>query len=212
MNGPFKMKPGRGNMPKTGRDIPTNMVNPSSIGADDVEKATKSVSDFASKVNKPKSNFKSSSVSDLKITDPVKKKYDGYSSHRTLRGRKGTNTTASGETLFPGYSSKSIGTYKKHGQTFNKIRPGAEAKSFGEYENMAKKQKSRKINKGIDPIKVSNIKSGKSRQAGTFTQYLTTEDYNDRLPNMASNTFKTKSNYKRQAKLDNYLEKKLYSK
>ena len=28
MNGPFKMKPGRGDMPKTGRDIPTNMVNP----------------------------------------------------------------------------------------------------------------------------------------------------------------------------------------
>ena len=28
MNGPFKMKPGRGDMPKTGRDIPTSMVNP----------------------------------------------------------------------------------------------------------------------------------------------------------------------------------------
>jgi hypothetical protein len=28
MNGPFKMKPGRDDMPKTGRDIPPNMVNP----------------------------------------------------------------------------------------------------------------------------------------------------------------------------------------
>ena len=28
MNGPFKMKPGRCDMPKSGRDIPTNMVNP----------------------------------------------------------------------------------------------------------------------------------------------------------------------------------------
>tara|TARA_B100002019_G_scaffold282030_1_gene286796 strand:- start:405 stop:911 length:507 start_codon:yes stop_codon:yes gene_type:complete len=28
MNGPFKMKPGRGDMPKTGRDIPAQMQNP----------------------------------------------------------------------------------------------------------------------------------------------------------------------------------------
>ena len=28
MNGPFKMKPGRGNMPKTGKGLPKNMTNP----------------------------------------------------------------------------------------------------------------------------------------------------------------------------------------
>lgn len=27
-NSPFKMKPGRGNMPKTGKDIPLNMKSP----------------------------------------------------------------------------------------------------------------------------------------------------------------------------------------
>ena len=161
---------------------------------------------------KTNNNFSDYNVDDLIITDPIKKHYDGYSEHnRTFKGKTGTNTTASGETLFPGYSSKVVGTYKKYGKTFNKVRPGAEAKSFGEYENMAKKQKSRKINKGIDPIKASNIRSGTSRLPGTFKQYLTTEG-RDRLPNMASNTFGTKSNYKRQSRLDNYLEKKLFSK
>jgi hypothetical protein len=195
MNGPFKMKPGRGNMPKTGKGLPKDMTNP--IMQVDPRSG---------------SSFKDYSASDLIITDPVKKKYDGYGSNRTLKGRTGTNTTASGETLFPDYSSKSVGTYKKSGQTFQKIRPGAKAKSFGDYEKMAKKQGSRKINKGIDPIKASDIRSGTSRQAGTFTQYLTTEDYNDKLPNMASNTFKTKGNIKRQARLDKHLEKKLFSK
>ena len=28
MKSPFKMKPGRGNMPKTGRDIPLSMTSP----------------------------------------------------------------------------------------------------------------------------------------------------------------------------------------
>lgn len=28
MNGPFKMKPGRGNMPKTGKGLPKDMTNP----------------------------------------------------------------------------------------------------------------------------------------------------------------------------------------
>jgi len=28
MNAPFKMKPGRGNLPKTGKDIPLNMKSP----------------------------------------------------------------------------------------------------------------------------------------------------------------------------------------
>jgi hypothetical protein len=28
MKSPFKMKPGRGNMPKTGKDIPLNMKSP----------------------------------------------------------------------------------------------------------------------------------------------------------------------------------------
>ena len=34
MNGPFKMKPGRGAMPKTGRGIPTQMKNPLHITGD----------------------------------------------------------------------------------------------------------------------------------------------------------------------------------
>jgi hypothetical protein len=195
MNEPFKMKPGRGDMPKTGKGLPKDMTNP--IMQVDPRSG---------------SSFKDYSASDLIITDPVTKKYDGYGSNRTLRGRKGTNTLASGETLFPGYSSESIGTYKKGGETFQKIRPGAKAKSFGDYEKTAKKQSSRKINKGIDPIKAADIKSGTSRQAGTFKQYLTTERQSDKLPSMASNPFGTERNIKKQAKLDAYLEKKLSSK
>lgn len=194
-------------------------IGPNSLGA------PKSVAKYSSmakqttkdsksgKKLKTNNTFSDYNVDDLVITDPIKKHYDGYSAHsRTLRGRTGTNVTASGETLFPGYSSESIGTYKKGGQTFQKIRPGVKAKSFGDYENMAKKQKSRKINKGIDPIKVADIKSGTSRKPGTFKQYITTERQSDKLPSMASNVFGTKGNIKRQAKLDAYLEKKLFSK
>jgi len=196
MNGPFKMKPGRGNMPKTGKGLPKDMTNPIMQTTDP----------------RSGSSFKDYNASDLVITDPVTKKYDGYGSNKTLRGRTGTNTTASGKTLFPGYSSESIGTYKKGGQTFQKIRPGAKAKSFGDYEKMEQAQNKRKINKGIDPIKASDIRSGKSRQAGTFKQYVTTERQSDKLPSMASNTFGKERNIKRQAKLDAYLEKKLFSK
>ena len=32
MKSPFKMKPGRGNMPKTGKDIPLNMKSPMYMG------------------------------------------------------------------------------------------------------------------------------------------------------------------------------------
>ena len=39
MNGPFKMKPGRGDMPKTGRGIQTNMVSP--LNAFPIKKGTK---------------------------------------------------------------------------------------------------------------------------------------------------------------------------
>ncbi len=191
----YNQTPGRSALPKTGRGLPKDMTNP--IKQIDTRSG---------------SSFKDYSASDLVVTDPVTKKYDGYGSNRTLRGRTGTNTTASGETLFPGYSSESIGTYKKSGQTFQKIRPGAKAKSFGDYEKMAKKQSSRKINEGIDPVKAANIRSGTSRQAGTFKQYLTTERQSDKLPSMASNTFGTERNIKKQAKLDKYLEKKLSSK
>ena len=40
MKAPFKMKPGRGNMPKTGKDIPLNMKSPMSMmdGPGDKEK------------------------------------------------------------------------------------------------------------------------------------------------------------------------------
>lgn len=38
MNGPFKMKPGRGNMPKTGRNIPLSMKSPMYVTGDPVEK------------------------------------------------------------------------------------------------------------------------------------------------------------------------------
>ena len=193
-------------------------IGPNSLGA------PKSVAKYGSMAKQTKDSrsgkklktnesFSDYNVSDLMITDPIKKHYDGYSEHsRTLRGRTGTNVTASGETLFPGYSSESIGTYRKGGQTFQKIRPGAKGRSFGEYEKMEKKQKSRKINKGIDPIKASDIRSGTSRQAGTFKRYITTERQSDKLPSMASNVFGTERNIKRQAKLDAYLEKKLFSK
>jgi hypothetical protein len=38
MNGPFKMKPGRGDMPKTGRNIPLSMKSPFYVTGDPVEK------------------------------------------------------------------------------------------------------------------------------------------------------------------------------
>lgn len=41
MNGPFKMNPGRGDMPKTGRGIPTQMKNPLYITGDPIEKTLK---------------------------------------------------------------------------------------------------------------------------------------------------------------------------
>ncbi len=102
-----------------------------------------SVKSFGDKIGqKAKPDFKSSSTKDLIITDPVVKKYDGYDpSSRTLTGRQGTNTTASGGTVFPEYSSKSIGTYKKGYQTYNKIRAGLEARPLGENAKMEKEEK-----------------------------------------------------------------------
>jgi len=99
-----------------------------------------SVKSFSDKVG-AKPDFKSSSVEDLRITDPIKGK-----SHR----RKGTGTTASGGVVFPGYSSKSIGTYNQNGQTYNKIRPGVEAKSFGDYSKLENKVNRDKQNRRFE--------------------------------------------------------------
>ena len=168
-----------------------------------------SVKSFGDKIGqKAKPDFKSSSTKDLVVTDPVVKKYDGYDPNsRTLIGRQGTNTTASGGTVFPEYSSKSIGTYQKDYKTYNKIRPGLEARSFGDYAKMEKEQKSRKIGGGIDPIKRSDITSGTSRQPGTFKTYLNTGD--EKTLNLATNMFGTKKTQRAIAKLDSYLQNKM---
>ena len=167
---------------------------------------------------KTNNTFSDYNAGDLKITDPIKKHFDGYSAHsRTLTGRSGTNTTASGETLFPGYSSKSIGTYKKGGKTFNKIRPGLEARSFGEYEKMNQAQNKRKINQGVDPIDAQSFRSGVSRQPGTFKQYINTGTETEL--NLASKPTPYSTNYKRskyiekrQGRMNEKQYQKLYSK
>jgi hypothetical protein len=59
MNGPFKMKPGRGSMPKTGRGIPTQMKSPSYITGDPTkEKVTEIVDRPTSTVEKSGDVFK----------------------------------------------------------------------------------------------------------------------------------------------------------
>lgn len=59
MNGPFKMKPGRGDMNKTGRGIPAQMKNPSYITGDPTkEKVTEIVDRPTSKVEKTGDVFK----------------------------------------------------------------------------------------------------------------------------------------------------------
>jgi hypothetical protein len=59
MNGPFKMKPGRGDMPKTGRSIPTQMKNPLYITGDPTkEKVTEIVDRPTSTVEKSGDVFK----------------------------------------------------------------------------------------------------------------------------------------------------------
>jgi len=134
-----------------------------------------SVKSFGDKIGqKAKPDFKSSSTKDFLVTDPVVKKYDGYSSNKTLTGRQGTNTTSSGSTVFPGYSSKSVGTYEKGGKIYNKIRPGAQAKSLGDYANMANKDK--KSN-----FETADQAQGFGRRLGTFKTIIPTEQDVDKV-------------------------------
>ena len=170
-----------------------------------VDDASKSTSDFASKIGQNKPDF-GTGASDLKITDRIKKKYDGYDHrNRTLKGRTGTNTTSSGETVFPEYSSKSIGTYKKNNEKFNKIRPGLEARSFGGYADLEKEVNKRKINLGIDPVKLHEMNAGVSREPGTFKQYLNTGDDEKGTLNLQSNQFSGKRARNAQKRMDNRL-------
>ena len=170
-----------------------------------VDDAAKLTSDFASKIGQNKTDF-GTGASDLKITDRIKKKYDGYDhSSRTLKGKTGTNTTSSGETIFPEYSSKSIGTYKKNNEEFNKIRPGLEARSFGGYADLEKEVNKRKINLGIDPVKLHEMNAGVSREPGTFKQYLNTGDDEKGTLNLQSNQFSGKRARNAQKRMDNRL-------
>lgn len=169
-----------------------------------VKGVSKSTSDFASKIGQPKPDF-GTGASDLKITDRIKKKYDGYDhSSRTLVGRTGTNTTSSGETLFPDYSSKSVGTYKKNNVgEFNKIRPGLKARSSKGYADLKKEVNKRKINLGIDPVKLHEMNVGQSREPGTFKQYVNTGD--EKNLNLQSNQFGGKRARSAQTRMDNRL-------
>lgn len=207
----YKQSPGRMNLPKTGRGIDSValMTGETKINEETseiVDSTSKSVGDFASKIGKSKPNF-GTGVSDLKITDRIKKKYDGYDrSNRKLKGRTGTNTTSSGETIFPEYSSKSIGTYKKNNEEFNKIRPGLQARSLGGYANLEKEVNKEKINSGIDPVKLGEFREGASRKPGTFKKYVNTGDENNL--SMQSNQFKGSRARGAQSRLDSRLDKK----
>ena len=166
-----------------------------------VKDASKSTSDFASKIGQSKPDF-GAGASDLKITDRIKKKYDGYDhSSRTLVGKTGTNTTSSGKTLFPDYSSKSVGTYKKNNVEFNKIRPGLKARSSKGYANLEKEVNKRKINLGIDPVKLHEMNDGVSRRPGTFEQFVNTGD--EKNLNLQSNQFGGKRARNAQTRMDN---------
>ena len=168
-----------------------------------VEDVSKSASDFASKIGQSKTDF-GTGASDLKITDRIKKKYDGYDrSSRTFVGRTGTNTTSSGKTLFPDYSSKSVGTYKKNNVEFNKIKPGLEARSSKGYANLKKEVNKRKINSGIDPVKLHEMNAGQSREPGTFKQFVNTGD--EKNLNLQSNQFSGKRARNAQKRMDNRL-------
>ena len=179
-----------------------NMLNEETSNV--VRDASKSTSDFASKIGQSKPDF-GTGASDLKITDRIKKKYDGYSSNKTFKGRTGTNTTSSGETVFPEYSSKSVGTYKKNNEEFNKIRPGLEARSFGGYADLGKEVNKRKINLGIDPVKLHEMNLGGSREPGTFKQYLNTGDDEKGTLDLQSNQFQGKRARNAQKRMDNRL-------
>ena len=166
-----------------------------------VRDASKSTSDFASKIGQSKPDF-GTGASDLKITDRIKKKYDGYDrSSRTFVGKTGTNTTSSGKTLFPDYSSKSVGTYKKDNVEFNKIRPGLEARSSKGYADLEKEVNKRKINLGIDPVKLHEMNDGKSRRPGTFKKFQNTGD--EKNLDLQSNQFEGERARKAQARMDN---------
>jgi len=176
-----------------------NMLNEETSNV--VRDASKSTSDFASKIGQSKPDF-GTGASDLKVTDRIKKKYDGYAhGSRTFVGKTGTNTTSSGETLFPDYSSKSVGTYKKDNVKFNKIRPGLEARSSKGYANLEKEVNKRKINLGIDPVKLHEMNAGKSRSPGTFKQFVNTGD--EENLNLQSNQFEGKRARNAQKRMDN---------
>jgi hypothetical protein len=180
-----------------------NMLNEETSNV--VRDASKSTSDFASKIGQSKPDF-GTGASDLKVTDRIKKKYDGYDhSNRTLVGKTGTNTTSSGKTLFPDYSSKSVGTYKKNNVEFNKIRPGLEARSSKGYADLEKEVNKRKINLGIDPVKLHEMNAGQSRRPGTFKQYLNTGSDEKGTLNLQSNRFEGKRARNAQKRMDNRL-------
>ena len=81
MNGPFKMKPGRGDMPKTGRGIPTQMKNPLYITGDPTEeKVSTEVS--KERVTKP------SGQKGTLVTIKDKYKTPGGEVKRTVEGDK----------------------------------------------------------------------------------------------------------------------------
>ena len=142
---------------KMGYDSPAKKESdPNKAGSKQMTDIKSSVKSFSDKVG-AKPDFKNAAgVKDLKITDPIK----GKSSRR-----KGTGTTASGDVLFPGYSSKSVGTYEKNYQTYNKIRPGAEAKSFGNYAKLKNKVSKDKQNRRFE---TTSQKTGSGRIKGTF--------------------------------------------
>jgi hypothetical protein len=69
MKAPFKMKPGRGNMPKTGKDIPLNMKSPMYMdGPGDKDKKSKE-----------KAKYEPAKVGEIPGIEEIKKNFPGYS-------------------------------------------------------------------------------------------------------------------------------------
>lgn len=61
MKSPFKMKPGRSNMPKTGRDIPLNMKSPAYMTDPDPKTGKAKIGEYPT-LSELKSRFKNQTV------------------------------------------------------------------------------------------------------------------------------------------------------
>ena len=76
---------------------------------------------------------------------------------------------------------------------------------MGGYADLEKEATKRKINLGIDPVKLHEMDAGVSREPGTFKQYLNTGDDEKGTLNLQSNQFSGNRARNAQKRMDNRL-------